>query len=119
MPVISGRAWDWGTDKETYSRGDTATGWTNITNTGTVPIDEICFTVTIEKLIFGFPVERSYSHTMKGLDIAPGETRKVQFSERIPAKYKGIPTAGNYKFNVTAWLDNKDIGNYTKNIKVI
>ena len=119
MPVISGQASDWGSDKDTYSRGGAATGWTHITNTGTVPIDEIGFTIDIKKSVFGFPIERSYSYAAKGLGIAPGETRKVEFSQTITAEYGGISTAGDYQLTLIAWLDNKAIGSYSKNIKVV
>jgi uncharacterized membrane protein len=119
VPVISGQASDWGSDKATYSRGGTATGWTHITNTGTVAIDEIGFTIDIRKSLFGIPIERSYSYAAKGLGIASGETRKVEFSQTIPAEYGGLSTAGDYQLTVTAWLDNKAIGSYSKNLKIV
>ena len=104
----------WGTDRDTYARNTTATGWVNVTNTGNVPIDQIDFTIVIKRTILFVPVEKSFSHNVTGLDIRPGETEKVQFSQKIPAEYSGISTAGDYQFVVTASLAGKSIGNYNK-----
>jgi hypothetical protein len=109
----------WGTDRDTYARNSTATGWVNVTNTGSVPIDQVDFAIVIKRTILFVPVEKSFSHSATSLDIRPGETKKVQFSLIIPAEYQGISTAGDYEFVVTASLAGKDLGNYKKSITVI
>lgn len=109
----------WGTDRDTYARNATATGWVNVTNTGSVPIDRVDFAIVIKRTILFVPVEKSFSHSATGLDIRPGETKKVQFSLTIPAEYQGISTAGDYQFVVTASLAGTNVGDYSKDITVV
>jgi len=119
VPIISGKAENWGTSKDSYARGDTATGYVYVTNTGNVPIDKVDFSITVNKLIWGISVgEISSSNSQTGLNIKPGEMRRLEFSQSIPAEYSGISTAGDYKFAVTASLAGKTIGSFTKNIRV-
>jgi hypothetical protein len=108
----------WGTDRETYDRGATATGWVNVTNTGSVSIDEIDFTIAIKRTILFIPVEKTFSYNATDLDIRPGETKKVQFSQVIPAEYSGVSTAGDYQFMVTASIAGKEAGSFTRSVKV-
>ncbi len=109
----------WGTDRDTYARNATATGWVNVTNTGSVPIDQVDFAIVIKRTILFVPVEKSFSHSATGLDIRPGETKKVQFSLTIPAEYEGISTAGDYQFVVTASIAGKTVGSYSRDITVV
>ncbi|HEY3272569.1 MAG TPA: hypothetical protein VGJ92_02330 [Methanocella sp.] len=109
---------DWGTDRNVYARNATATGWVNVTNTGSAPIDEIDFTVAIKRTVLFIPVEKTFSHNATGLDIRPGETENVQFSVVIPAEYSGLSTAGDYQYAVTASIAGREVGNYTKDITV-
>lgn len=119
QPIVSARANDWGTSKDAYARGDTATGWVYVTNTGNVPLDTIDFTIVIKKTVFFIPVEKSEDYSKTGLNIAPGETRRVDFSQSIPAEYSGMSTAGDYQFTVTAKLAGRDIGSFSKGIKIV
>ena len=116
---VSAVASDWGTDKDTYARGDTASGWTYVTNTGTVPIDQVDFTLTISRTDFFVPLQRTVSRSSAGLGIQPGERRRVQFSQPIPAEYSGISTAGGYQFTVTASVGGQSIGSCSKSLTVI
>jgi hypothetical protein len=116
---LSGQANDWGTSKDAYARGDTAIGWVYVTNTGNVPINTIDFTMVIKKTILFFPVEKSADYSKTGLDIKPGETQRVEFSQSIPAEYSGMSTAGDYQFTVTAKLAGKDIGSFSKGMKIV
>ena len=118
-PVISGTASGWGTSKTTYNRGDTATGWVNVTNTGNVPITAVDFTIVIKRTVLFVPIEKSYSYSKTGLNILPGETQRVEFSQAIPAEYSGMSTAGDYQLKVTAKLANKEIGSYTTALKIV
>jgi len=119
QPVVSGQAKDWGTSKSTYARGETAAGWVYVTNTGNVPIDTVDFTIVIKKTIFFIPIEKSYDYSKTGLNIAPGETQKVEFSQDIPAEYSGVSTAGDYQLTVKAKLAGQEIGSYSKGIKIV
>jgi len=119
QPVISGMATDWGSDKNTYSGGETATGWAYVTNTGNVPIDQINFTLVIKRTIFSTPVSRTNYYISTGLNIQPGMKQQVAFSQSIPSEYEGIPTAGDYELTVTASLNGDEIGSYTENIKIV
>jgi hypothetical protein len=119
QPFVSAQAKDWGTSKDTFARGETATGWVYVTNTGNVPIDALDFTIVIKKTIFFVPIEKSYDYGKTGLNIAPGETRRVEFSQAIPSEYSGVSTAGDYQLTVTAKLAGEEIGHYSKGIKVV
>jgi hypothetical protein len=119
QPVMSGQAKDWGTSKDTYARGETATGWVYVTNTGNVPIDKIDFIITIKKTVFFIPIEKSYDYSKTGLSIAPGDTQRVEFTQAIPSEYSGVSTAGDYQLTVTAKLAGQEIGHYSKGIKVV
>ena len=118
VPVVSGSADNWGTSKDSYARGETATGYVYVTNTGNVPITQIDFTIVIKKTILFFPIEKSYSYNKAGLNIQPGKTERVEFSQSIPVEYEGISTAGNYLFTVTASLAGKSIGSFAKGITI-
>lgn len=119
QPIANVTATDWGTDKTTYARGDTATGWVSITNTGNVPVDQINFTIVIKTTFFFVPVSRTYSYSSTGLDIQPGERRRVQFSQAIPSEYNGMSTAGDYQLDVTASLAGNAFSTYSESIKVV
>ncbi|HEY3273190.1 MAG TPA: hypothetical protein VGJ92_05475 [Methanocella sp.] len=119
QPVVSATVKDWGTSKDTYARGDTATGWVYVTNTGNVPINAVDFTIVIKKTVFFVPIEKSYDYSKTGLNIAPGETKQVEFSQSIPSEYSGVSTAGDYQLKVTAKLAGKEIGTYSKGMKIV
>lgn len=108
----------WGTDRDVYARNATATGWVDVTNTGSVPIDQVDFAIVIKRTILFVPVEKAFSYSATNLDIGPGETKKVQFSQVIPAEYQGISTAGDYRLVVTASIAGKEVGSYSKDITV-
>lgn len=118
-PGLSADLAGWGTDRDTYARNGTATGWVNVTNSGSMPINEVEFTVVISRTVLFVPVEKTFSHNATGLNIRPGETKQVQFSLVIPAEYEGISTAGNYRFTATAAIAGRTAGTYSKGITVV
>jgi len=119
-PVVSTELSDWGTDKDTYARGDNATGWVYVLNTGEGTIDGMDFTLVIHRSVFLIgDYSITYNYNMTGLDIKPGMKEKVQFIQQIPAEYSGISTTGDYRFDVTAFLSGKAIGNFSKNVRVV
>ncbi len=119
-PVISADLSDWGTDKDTYARGENATGWVYVRNTGDQTIDAMDFTLAIHRsvpILGDYRID--YNYNLTGLDIKPGKSEKVQFTQKIPAEYSGISTAGDYRFDVTAFLAGKTAGNFSKGITVV
>ncbi len=109
----------WGTDRDVYARNATATGWVNVTNTGNAPIDRVDFSIVIKRTVVFIPVEKTFHYNATRLDIRPGETKKVQFSQTIPAEYSGVSTAGDYQFVVTASIAGKEVGSFSKDISVV
>ena len=114
---MSGQTSGWGTDKSTYNRGDTVLGWVDVTNTGNVPITEVDITIVLART--DFPVSKTDNIKSPGLNILPGQTQRVTFSETIPPTYGGISTAGNYRLTATAYLAGSDIGSYTEYITIV
>lgn len=119
VPVVSATTSEWGSDKDTYSRGSTATGWVYVTNTGNVPIDQIDFTIVVKRTYFFIPVSKTFTYNANGLNIQPGVKQQVAFSISIPSDFEGVSTAGDYKLTATAYLAGNEIGSFSKNIKVV
>lgn len=117
--IVSAELTGWGTDRDTYARGDTATVYLIVKNTGTAVIDQVDYSITAYRYIFSIPISlgtESYSST--GLGIQPGQSRRIEFSETIPAEYEGISTAGDYRFDVSVSVGGSSIGSFSKNVKV-
>ena len=117
QPALGGRTSGWGTDKSTYNRGDTVTGWVDVTNTGTVPITEVDITLVLART--DFPVSKTDNYKSQGLNVQPGQTQRITFSETIPPTYGGISTAGNYRLTASAYLAGNNIGSFTKYITIV
>lgn len=119
VPVFSATTSNWGSDKDAYPRGSTATGWVYVMNTGNVPIDQIDFTILVSKTIWFVPVEKTFTYNATGLNIQPGSNQQVAFCLSIPSDYQGISTAGDYRLTAKAYLIGNEIGSFSKNIKII
>lgn len=119
VPIMNATTSNWGTSKDSFARGETATGWVDVTNTGNAPINVLDFTIVIKRTVFFVPVEKTYEYAKGGLDILPGETKRVEFSQSIPSDYQGVSTAGDYQLTVKAKLAGKEIGSFSKAIKVV
>ena len=117
-PAVSAQLSGWATDKDVYARGETATGWVNVTNTGNATIDEVDFTVDMHRTILFQDIVKTFRHSETGLGIRPGETRRVQFSVAIPAEYSGISTAGDYRLEATAAVGGTTYPAFTKAIRI-
>lgn len=117
--VVSAKLLAHGTDKATYNRGETATGFFDLENTGSTAIDAVTTAVTVSRSVpFLGKVSQSVDHTFEGLGIGPGETRRIEFSEEIPSEYKGISTAGDYTFDVAVSSGGVEIGDFAEHVKV-
>ena len=94
------------------------TGWVDVTNTGNVPITEMTFTIVMART--DFPLSKSDNYYPSGLNIQPGQTQRITFSEVIPATYAGFPTSGPYRLTATAILAGRKIDDdYSKAITIV
>lgn len=120
VPVnLSAEFIEGGSDKDSYNKGDNATCYVIIKNTGNAEIDRINFNIDVYKQIFGYVKVLSSSPSSDDQNIAPGETKRVEFSVTIPSDYKGYSTSGNYRFDVAVLVGGKNIGSFSKEVSVI
>jgi len=110
----------YGTDKDTYNRGDTAKGHITLKNTGNTAINDVTVSVTVARSVpaLGTATLGSKDYNIGGLNIRPGETKKAEFSNNIPAEYSGFSTAGEYDVNGNVLVGGKQVGSFSKHIKV-
>ena len=111
---------NYGTDSDTFRRGERATGFITIRNTGRVVIDDVTASVSVRRSlpIVGSVSLGSADYTFRDQGIKPGESKRVEFSVDIPADYMGVSTAGNYDMRVTVKAGGADIGSFSKSVKV-
>lgn len=112
---------DYGTDKDTYNRGDTAKGYITLKNTGNSVINDVTISVSIARSVpaLGSTSLGSKDFKVTGLNIQPGETKKAEYSVSIPSEFGGFSTAGDYNVNGKAIVGGKDVGSFSKSIKVL
>jgi len=110
----------WGTDKDSYNRGDTAITYIIIKNTGNVPIDEARLDVNVERYVsfVGYVNVQRSSNPLTDLNIQPGETKKAVYNVPIPSDYEGFSTAGKYRFTVDVYVWDTKIGSFQKEVEV-
>ena len=111
---------NYGTSSDTFKRGERASGFVTIKNTGTTPINDVTASVSANaKLpVVGATRVGGKDYTFNNLNIQPGETKRVEFAVDIPSEYKGVSTAGDYDLHVTLKTGGQDIGSFTKSVKV-
>jgi hypothetical protein len=112
---------NYGTDKDTYKRGETANGYATIKNTGNSVIDTVTISAKVSR---SMPLVGSLSVLSKdfkvtGLNIKPGETKKAQFAVNIPSTFSGFSTAGSYDINGNVLVNGKQVGSFSKHIRVV
>jgi hypothetical protein len=110
----------YGTDKDTYKRGDTALVYLIIKNAGNVAIEEATIKASVAKYfsVIGYVNVENPQETLTELNIQPGETSNSTYSIVIPETYQGLSTAGDFQFTIDVYVWNKDIGTFTKKVKV-
>jgi hypothetical protein len=121
QPVVkSAELAGWGTDKDTYNRGDTAITYIIIKNTGTVTVNEARLDVEVERYVsvIGYVSVQSSTTTLTGLDVRPGETKKAEYAVTIPSDYEGMSTAGKYRFTIDVSVWDTKIGDFQKDVEV-
>lgn len=118
---VSAELTGYGTDKDTYSRGDTATCYVNVKNTGDVTIDQVDFRVDVYRSAFGMMIHaiNNQTYTVDQQGIQPGTTKRVEISVLIPSEYKGVSTAGSYRFDIVVFAGGKEIGKFSENVAVV
>lgn len=118
---VDARIVGYGTDKDTYNRGDTAICYVNIENIGEVPINRIDFRINVYTSKYGIKIHaiNNQTYTVDQQDIQPGTTKRVELSVAIPEEYQGISTAGDYRFDIVVNAEGKDIGSFSKDVKVV
>jgi len=110
----------YGTDKDTYNRGDMANGYITLKNTGGMAINDATVSVSVARSMpaLGTTTLGSKDYKFSGLNIQPGETKKAEFSVNIPKEYSGFPITGDYDVNGNVLVDGKNVGSFSKHIKV-
>lgn len=111
---------DYGTNKNTYKGGETATGHITIKNTGSTTIKDISTTATVYRNLplLGNTAVLTQDYPVANQNIKPGETKRVDFSVTIPAEYAGMSTAGKYDLKVGVTADGQNIGSFTESVTV-
>jgi hypothetical protein len=111
---------NYGTDKDTFKRGERATGFITIQNTGGMTINDITASVSAKAQlpVIGSTAVGSKDYTFNNLNIKPGETKRVEFIVDIPSEYKGVSTAGTYNLDVNVKTGSANIGSFSKSVKV-
>ncbi|WP_424359348.1 hypothetical protein [Methanocella sp. MCL-LM] len=117
---MSAQLVNYGTDKDTFTRGEQATGFVTIKNTGSSVINDVTTSVTASRAVpvVGQTTLGSKDYTFSNLNINPGETKRVEFKADIPAEYKGVSTAGDYTLQVTIRTGGTEIGSFSKTVKI-
>jgi hypothetical protein len=117
---VVGAEINYGTDRDVYNRGDTVNGFVEVRNTGDTTIDRADVKVSVSRNvpIIGAMRLASRDLTLTDLNIRPGGTKRMEFSEKIPAEFAGISTAGRYRVTASVTVDGKDIGTFTKDIEI-
>ncbi len=112
---------NYGTDKDTYNRGDTAKGFITLKNTGDAIINDVTISVSVARSVpvLGMMTLGSQDIQLTGLNIKPGETKNAEYSVAIPSDFKGLSTAGNYKVSGKVVVGGNDAGSFSKSIKVV
>ena len=104
---------DWGSDKDEYKIGDTATVRIAIKNGGNTDVNDIQIHAAIEKEFLGAYIKLISQRLDAPIDrIKPGETGQFKRSAQIP----DFP--GKYRVNVTVLIDGNEIGKFQKVITV-
>ena len=117
---VSAKLVNYGTDKDTFQRGQRATGFITVQNTGNTVINDLTASVAAKAQlpVIGSTSLGSKDYTFSDLNIQPGQTKRVEFTVDIPSEYKGVSTAGTYDLSVTVKAGSQDIGSFSKTVKV-
>lgn len=113
--ITSAELVDYGNDKDTYKRGDTAISYVVIRNTGNTVINDINLKVTVSRLF----ISKSMDYSVTDQNIKPGESKRIEFATQIPENYNGMSTAGDYKITCVVTIGGSEIGSFEMSLKVV
>jgi len=118
--TASGQLVGYGTDKDTFSRGEQATGYIQVKNTGTAVINDITASMSASANVpvIGQTTLGTKDYTFSDLNIQPGETKRIEFKADIPSEVKGVSTAGDYSLHATIKAGGSEIGSFSKDVKI-
>lgn len=119
--IISAELLGYGTDRDTYARGDTAILYMIVNNTGNRAINDLVLEASAYKSlpVLGYTkVSGPQEYSLTGQDIKPGESKRIEYLVIIPKSYQGISTAGDYEFSVSVKVAGISIGSFKQSIKV-
>lgn len=121
MASANAEVLNYGTDKDTYRRGEKVTAFITIKNAGTAIIRSVHLNVSIARSVplLGFVNVYSTEYPLKDLNIPPGESKKVEASERMPEDFHGISTQGKYELKIKVMIDDREIGSIAKAITIL
>ena len=118
--TAAGQLVGYGTDKDTFSRGEQATGYIQVKNTGNTMINDITASISASAKVpvVGQTTLGTKDYTFSNLNIQPGETKRIEFKADIPSDVKGVSTAGDYSLHATIKAGGTDLGSFSKDIKI-
>ena len=102
----------------TYHPGDVAKGYLVIENTGDRTVHRIAVKVTVyPRRLFGLPV----GHKTETFDVEllPGKSTRLEYSQEIPAEIMGISTKGSYRLKAEIAADGVPVTTFSKQVDVI
>ena len=119
--AIDAQLMDYGIVNKTVNRGENAVGFVLIKNTGDRVINEVNMSITLDREVpaVGKITLGDKDFTISGLNIQPGDTKKIEFSALIPNEFQGISTAGDYNLKATVYAGAKDIGTFEDTLRVV
>jgi hypothetical protein len=111
----------YGTDKDSYARGDRANGFIDLKNTGDSVINDVTVSAKVSRSvpILGSLSLGSKDFKISNMDIQPGKTRRATFTVDIPKEFSGISTAGSYDISGDVFVNGVQAGSFSKHIKVV
>jgi hypothetical protein len=110
---------DAGLDKSVYHMGDKATAFIVVENVNGPVIHNLTATVNIApKVGDDYPFSASESRTLTGLDIQPGNVKRIEYGAVVPDSLSGIPTVGEYRVTMMLRSDGVYLGGKVMYVKI-
>jgi uncharacterized membrane protein len=102
----------------TFHAGDVATGYMVVANNGSSTIHDVKVTVTVyPDAILGFPA--GYHSETFNVELAPGESKRIEYSQPIPAQLIGISTAGHYRLDIKVEADGGYVTTLQRSVDIV
>ncbi len=120
--ATKGEIVDYGTDKDSYTIGDTFTAWISIKNTSDKVIENGKVNWNVKKVGSLVPIEKSgttnIKDVIKDFSIASGQTRKFERTDKVqkPDFIPDFVVKGKWDVKAEIYLDDSHIGDIEKTI---